>query len=525
LAKVPETRSKAAIKQASYRARQKAKPSVAQDKNPKGLFVSHSELAYSVRRKRAKTPTTPWVLPKPAPGVLPEASVKFAMDEVGSFGAISGWAGNYYNMAFTEGLQFLGYPYLAELAQRAEYRRPVEIIATEMTRKWIRLHATGDEDKSDKIQAIEAEMDRLGVQAAFKKIAEHDGFFGRAHLYLDTGATDDTEELLTPIGDGQSDLSKKKVGKGGLKGLRAVEAVWTYPTNYNSNDPLKPDWYKPDTWFVMGKRIHSSRLLTFIGRPVPDLLKPAYSFGGLALTQMGKPYVDNWLETRQSVNDAISAYSVFVLGTNMEQTLQVGGGALDRRVEAFNNYRNNRGTMLIDKDLETLENVSAPLGSLDLLQAQAQEHQATPFGIPLVKLFGETPSGLNASSDGEMRCFYDWIGAYQSAFYEVNLRTVIGFIQLSLFGQVDEEITFEFEPLWELNEKEKAEVEKIEAETAQIRIDSGVIAPAEERLRVASQPDTPYHGLDPDDAPDLSEEEHQGLVVRGEKGEGSSEGD
>ena len=40
----------------------------------------------------------------------------------------------------------------------------------------------------------------------------------------------------------------------------------------------------------MGRQVHTSRILTFIGRPVPDLLKPAYSFGGLSLVQLG--YVD-----------------------------------------------------------------------------------------------------------------------------------------------------------------------------------------------------------------------------------------
>ena len=30
-------------------------------------------------------------------------------------------------------------------------------------------------------------------------------------------------------------------------------------------DPLKPDWYKPTKWFVMGKELHASRLLTLVG--------------------------------------------------------------------------------------------------------------------------------------------------------------------------------------------------------------------------------------------------------------------
>jgi len=51
--------------------------------------------------------------------------------------------------------------------------------------------------------------------------------------------------------------------------------------------PSEADWYRPSEWFVMGKQIHATRLLTFVGREVPDILKPAYSFGGLSMTQIG----------------------------------------------------------------------------------------------------------------------------------------------------------------------------------------------------------------------------------------------
>jgi len=502
-------RSAAALRQARFRKRQKLKGvtrNVTRNGQPR-----ISESAVAATRAKPALQKTPFKIPLPPPGVLPKAHAKLAMDAQPNIAAFGAWAGGYYGYAFSEGLEFLGYPYLAELSQRPEYRRIVEVIATEMTRKWIKLQSVGDEDKTDKIAAIEAELVRLQAQSAFKRCAEQDGFFGRAHLYLDTGSTDDQTELLTPIGSGRDKISQRKVGKGDLKALRPVEAVWTYPTNYNSNDPLKGDWYKPDTWFVMGKRIHASRLLTFIGREVSDLLKPAYSFGGLALTQMAKPYVDNWLQTRQSVNDAISAYSTFVLKTTMSEQVQVGGEFLNRRAELFNNLRNNRGLMMLDKEQEDFANVAAPLSSLDLLQAQSQEHMASVSGIPLVKLLGSTPSGLNASSDGEIRCFYDWIAAYQRALFFVNLGRVIDFVQLSLFGEVDEDITFEFEPLWALSEKEIAEVRKTEAETAQIDIDAGAIAPEERRTVIAKDPDSPYHGLRPEDAPNLLEEEEEGL--------------
>jgi hypothetical protein len=48
----------------------------------------------------------------------------------------------------------------------------------------------------------------------------------------------------------------------------------------------------------MSREVHRSRLLTFIGRELPDILKPAYAFGGLSMSQMLKPYVDNRLRSR-----------------------------------------------------------------------------------------------------------------------------------------------------------------------------------------------------------------------------------
>src|SRR6202043_2202891 len=124
-----------------------------------------------------------------------------------------------------------------------------------------------------------------------------------------------------------------------LEGFRVIEPVWCYPTNYNSNNPLRDDWYRPDMWYVLGVQTHRSRLLRFVSREVPDILKPAYSFGGLSLSQMGKPYVDNWLRTRQSVADLIHAFSVFVLHSSLSTSLQDGGEEFFKRLEMFMNLR------------------------------------------------------------------------------------------------------------------------------------------------------------------------------------------
>lgn len=453
-------------------------------------------------RKRELIPNA-YLFPQFPKRSLPPKADTMAMDDM--VVEINAWAAQeVYNGAFFEGLGFLGYTYLTELAQRPEYRRITEVLATAATGEWIDFNSTAtDNSKEARIAELRAEFDRLHVQDVMRRVVEIDGFFGRAHLYLDTGSTDDRAELITPIGDGKNDITKTKFAKPGfLERLQPVEPVWCYPAQYNANDPLRPDWYKPQSWFVQGKQIHASRLLTFVGREVPDMLKPAYAFGGLSLSQLAKPYVDNWLRTRQAVADLTWSFSVSGLKSDLNTLLQADGEALFRRAELFNNLRNNRGMMLLNKDSEEFFNISTPLSTLDALQAQAQEHMCSVTGTPVVVLLGIQPAGLNASSEGEIRTWERWVRNFQEKFLREKIMRVMNFAMLNLWGECDPGITFAFKPLRSLDELAMAQVRKVEAETADILIASAVISPEDERARLAADPDSPYHGLDVNDLPE-----------------------
>lgn len=468
----------------------------------------------------------PFGIPEHPPGVgprkeTPHAKAGMAADD--TLTPVISWANqNVLASAWLEGQVFLGYAELAILAQRPEYRVVSEEIASEMTREWIEFESSsGKEDQpveeggkpdktAEKIKELEAEMEALDVKGAFNHAAEYDGFMGRSHLYIDTGDTENEEELQTSIGDGSNLVSKTKIKRKKIKAIRPVEAVWAYPTDYESSDPLKKDWYKPEMWYVMGKRVHHTRLLTFIGREVPDMLKPAYSFGGLSMTQMIKPYVDNWLRTRQSVSDMIKSYSVSGLKTNLGTATMPGGGQdLFTRVDFMNAMRDNRGALVLDKESEEWFQIATPLSTLDALQAQSQEHMASVSRIPIVKLLGIQPAGLNASSEGEIKSFYDWIAAYQEKLFKRHLTTVIHFVMLSLWGRIDKNITWNFRPLAQLTEEQEMELEMKKTDIDDKNVTMGAIGPEEVRKRVTQDKKSQYHGLelDPEAVPEPAMEE------------------
>ena len=448
-----------------------------------------------------KTRADVFKAPAPLPGItLPTMAMDGMAYDVGLPLPISGWVtGGQYGV----GLGFQGYPYLAEQTQRPEYRRGSEITAKEMTRKWLELKSTGEEDKSERIKGIMDDLERFRVQDVFRKAAEQDGFYGIGLIYVDTGASDNPAELRTELA-----LDPDKMKKDSLKGFRIVEPIWTYPGPWNSTDPLHPHYYNPASWLVMSKEVHCSRLMRFVSRELPDVLKPAYQFGGLSLTQIAEPYVEDFLSTRRHIHSLVKSFSTPILKTAFDAMIQPGAlQALINRLVAFNQARDNRGVFVIDKDTEEFANVTTPLTSLDALMSQAQERQATVWKTPLVVLFGITPTGMNASTDGEIRTWYDWIKASQVALFDANIRRVIDLIQLNRWGNIDCGIVHEWVPLWQLDEAGQAAVQKTKADTMAVLADAGAIGAEDIRVAVAADPQSPFHGLEgpPPEPPEMED--------------------
>jgi phage-related protein (TIGR01555 family) len=392
---------------------------------------------------------------------------------------------------FGQTVGFPGYPRLSFLATIAEYRAMASALSTELTREWITINSSetaGDETK-DKVTELTKKLQDIGLQQVIQRAAEHDAYFGRAQIFIDIKDHD----IRTPL-----ILSPKTIKLNSFDKVATVEAIWTTPSVYNSINPAADDFYKPRAWFMLGKIVHSSRLVTVITRPLPDLLKPAFDFSGMSLSQLAEPYVNNWLRTRQSVSDLINNFSITALKTAMMQTLDGSddGTSLIQRAALFTAMRSNKGLMLLDKDAEDLVQQNVPLGSLDKLQAQAQEHMCAVSRLPAIILTGISPTGLNASSEGEIKAFYDWIAAQQEAYWRQPIETIFKVIQLSMYGSIDPDITWEFDPLYQMTPEQLSKIRLDNATAAGTYIDRGVIDASEERERLARDSDSGYQGLD-----------------------------
>ncbi|MHB8914944.1 MAG: DUF1073 domain-containing protein, partial [Thiobacillus sp.] len=403
---------------------------------------------------------------------------------------------DYVNQNYV-GNYFPGYQYLAMLAQMPEYRKISDTISRDMTRAWIEI-SSADKENETKIARIIEVMTEKKIQAKFKRAIALDIEFGRGQLYLDLKkpnggiASEDAVELASPLA-----IDPAKIVKGSFIGLNVVEPMWTYPSGYNADNPLGSNFYKPLSWYVMGKTTNTSRLLTFVSRELPDILKPTYNFGGVSLFQLAQPYVNNFLRTRDSVSDVVHSFSTSGIKTNLSSTLTgVDDPFMMDRADTFNDMRDNRGLLMLDNDSEEFFQFNVPLGGLDSLQAQSQEQCASVMSMPLIVYLGMSPGGLNASSQGEIDIYHETIHAAQEHTMRDPLETVIKIIQLSEWGVIDKSITFTFNTLSRMDEVQSATARKTDAETAAVYVSVGAISPDEVRAKVAADPESGYNGLE-----------------------------
>jgi hypothetical protein len=115
---------------------------------------------------------------------------------------------------------------------------------------------------------------------------------------------------------------------------------------------------------------------------------------------------------------------------------------------------------------------------------------------PATVLTGITPSGFGNVAEGEVRIWYDYIHAQQEAHWRDAIDKMFKIVQMSMYGAIDPEITFEFVPLYEMTEEQESTIRVNDSIRAGNLIDRGVIDAQEERERLARDPESGYQGID-----------------------------
>ena len=177
-------------------------------------------------------------------------------------------------------------------------------------------------------------------------------------------------------------------------------------------------------------------------------------------------------------------------------TTEDGEEAVVKRMQLIDMARSLLNTMVIDGDGEEYTFQTFQLGGVKDIIDESCNLLSAVTNIPQTVLFGRSPAGENATGEGDLTNYYDYVGQMQELNITDNLRYIVDLILAAEYnnGRIEAipEYTPEPRPLWNKSEKEQAELDSSRAQAAltkaqatQVYVDMQVLDPMEIRKTLA----------------------------------------
>lgn len=371
-------------------------------------------------------------------------------------------AANYYTVPLMSEEQLLAAYRTSWLA-----RKIVDIPAFDAIRKWRDWQASAEQ-----ITAIQAEEERLNIIGVHRDALVKARLFGGGAIYIGTGE----RNLMIP-------LEPERIGKGGLKFLTTLSRR-TLSAGPLDRDPASPYYGKP-AYYIMNEtgtsvEIHPSRLVIFDGNSLPDTLVD----GSL----------DGWgdsvlLSTLQAIGNADAtaanvASLVFEAKVDVIRIPDFMAGLADPAYEARIKDRFGlaatgkgiNGALLLDKD-EEYEQKSANFTTLPDIIMTFLQIVSGAADIPATRLLGMTPGGLAATGESDTRNYYDRIASIQNIDIKPATYNLTECLIRSSLNTRPPEVHYIWSSLWQVSDKERADIGKLLADTIKIVHETALFPP------------------------------------------------
>ena len=209
-------------------------------------------------------------------------------------------------------------------------------------------------------------------------------------------------------------------------------------------------------------RVHHSRVLRFTGKKLPFWEETAEMHWGSSVME----HVFEELVKRDSTswNIASLVFQANLLVNKidgMEQMLTATDPEVQRNFynvkSAQNQMRSNNGMMIIGKD-EEISSVNYTFAGLDDISETQMMDVAGAADMPVTKLFGRSPAGMNATGESDLQNYYDMIAQQQVSVLKPKINKLLPVIFMSEFGYVPDDLGIKFNPIATPTEDKLAEI-------------------------------------------------------------------
>lgn len=355
----------------------------------------------------------------------------------------------------------------------------IDTVAEDMTRAGIDI-TVGDDDSQ--VKKIQNAMSKLQVWNSLCNLIKWGRLYGGAIAVIQIRG----QKLDTP-------LNVDTVSKGQFEGLVVYDRWQLNPvlTQIIKEGPDMglPEFYQITTGLtsaspvaptVTGQiTVHHSRVIRGIGVQLPFFQAITEMMWGESILERLWDRLISFDSATMSCANLIERANNRTVGIeNLREILAAGGQAqqaLESQFDMMRAFQTNEGLTLIDKE-DTFASTSYSFAGLSDVMIQFGQQLAGASGIPLVRLFGQSPAGMNSTGESDIRMYYDNINSQQNSRLGIGVEKVLKVMWRSVLGTAaPEDLEWAFVPLWQMTASDKANIGKTNAETILAVHESGLI--------------------------------------------------
>lgn len=344
-------------------------------------------------------------------------------------------------------------------------RRVIDTIPEDMVRNWIQIRSQMPPEKMDVLE-------RVWRTKRIKEKILHGLKWGR--LY---GGAVGLMMIKGHEGILDLPLEYDTITPGAFANIMVVDRwVGAYPSEELEEDPSDLEFGLPmyyEVTLTTGQviRVHHSRVLRFVGRRLPYWEQLAEVYWGESEVEIVYEELKKRDNTSNNIASLIFLSNLRVLKlADMQQMLSLGDQqALQDMygvIQAQNWLMSSQGIQVIGSTDEFQTFQFNGFSGLNDIYESFMMDIAGASSIPVTKLFGRSPAGMDATGESDEKNYSDVVQQNQEAHLSPILDKLLPVIMMSEIGAIPDDLDYEYNPIRKPDEKEIADL--VQQKTAAI---------------------------------------------------------
>lgn len=329
----------------------------------------------------------------------------------------------------------------------------IDVVADDMTRAGVDIK--GDLDP-EQIEQIEERAVTLGVWNSINDNTKWARLYGGS-----------LGVFLIKNQDPSTPLRLETIGKDQFAGLLVLDRWMVEPSLNDLVTEVGPHLGLPkfytcnsDAPAFRGKKIHYSRCFRLEGIRLPYWQRLMENLWGISVIER---LYDRMIAFDSATTGAAQLVYKCYLRTykikGLREIIAAGGQlyqGLLNQVALMRQMQSIEGITLLDGEDEFEAHTHQAFSGLDSCLLQFGQQLAGALQIPLVRLFGQSPAGLNSTGESDLRMYYDGIAQQQNRHLLLPVTAIYRAIAQSLGIRVGDGFGVTFRPLWQMTDEQKS---------------------------------------------------------------------